>query len=306
MIISRKNFIKSSTLILGGVLFGSPDVLKGVFARKLAGFRELRNNVGIYTERGGTMGWYAADDISAVIDSQFPDTAENFMNGFREKTKNNIDYLFNTHHHADHTSGNYFLKEYADNIIAHENCPKLQKENIKLKENEEKQVYADMTFKSHWQRDVGKETINARHLGAAHTGGDSIIYFEKANIAHMGDLVFNEVYPFIDLPGVGIISNWINVLEKAADIYPEDTIYIFGHAADVELVTGKKQDLLTMRDYLSALLEFVQKETAEEKDIEEIKKAEYIPGFEKRKAMWDGALAANIQAAYEELNGKNG
>jgi cyclase len=302
MIISRKNFIKSSSLILGGVLFGFSGSLPKSLVKKLSGFKELRDNIGLYTEKGGTIGWYFSEDISVVIDTQFPDTAENFYNGFKEKTTSNIDFLFNTHHHRDHTSGNYFLKQYADSIVAHENCPKYQKQQNQGTEREQLQVYADMTFKTQWQRDIGKETINAQHLGPAHTGGDIIIYFEKANIAHMGDLVFNELYPYIDLPGGGVISNWITVLEKAADLYPEDTLYIFGHAADEELLTGKKADLLKMRDYLTALLDFVKKETAENKTLEEIIKAEYIPGFEERVANRPEALAGNIQAAYEELN----
>jgi cyclase len=302
MSISRKSFLKSTSLLLGGAVLGFHELVPKIFAGKLTGFRELRNNIGIYTEKGGTIGWYVNKEISAVIDSQFPETAENFIKGFQDRSSGKIDFLFNTHHHADHTSGNYFLKKHADHIVAHENCVKFQREQHKGEKTEDLQVYADMTFKNHWQRDLLKETVNAQYLGAAHTGGDSIIYFEKANIAHLGDLVFNGVYPFIDLPGGGIISNWIVVLEKAADTYPEDTLYIFGHAADEELVTGKKADLLVMRDYLTALLDYVTKESADGKQIEEIKKAEYIPGFETRKGMWEGALAMNIQAAYDELN----
>jgi cyclase len=302
MIISRKNFIKSASVLAGGMFMGFRNLSAITSGNNLAGFRELRDNVGVYTERGGTIGWFVSGDISAVIDTQFPDTAENFMNGFQEKTSTNIDFLFNTHHHGDHTSGNIYLKKFADHIVAHENCPKYQQKQNKGKESEKQQVYADMLFKNNWQRDLGKETVNANHLGPAHTGGDAIIYFEKANIAHLGDLVFNQIYPYIDLPGGGVISNWIGVLEKAADLYPVDTLYIFGHAADDQLITGKKEDLLKMRDYLTALLEFVGKEIAEEKNIEEIKKAEYIPGFEHIIATREKALEGNIQAAYEELS----
>jgi cyclase len=301
MAISRKNFIKSASLIAGGVLFGFNRSLPGILRIRPEGFRELRNNIGIYTERGGTMGWYYSDGISAVIDSQFPDTAEHFMEGFSEKTTEKIDFLFNTHHHGDHTSGNFFLKKHTDNIVAHENCPVLQKKQSMGKENEEQQVYANMTFKTQWQRDVGKETINAQHLGPAHTGGDAIIYFEKANIAHLGDLVFNGIYPYIDLPGGGVISNWVTVLEKAADIYPEDTLFIFGHAVDDEHVTGKRDDLLKMRDYLSALLLFVEKEIADGKNPDAIIQNQFVPGFEHIVATREKALESNLQAAYNEL-----
>jgi cyclase len=303
MSLTRREFLKSASLITGGVILSINNIYpKNVF--RYNGLRSLRENVGIYTERGGTMGWYVSDDSSLIIDSQFPDTAENFMNLFKEKTSGTIDFLFNTHHHGDHTSGNAYLKEYVERIVAQENCPIFQKLQNEGKENQESLVFADMTFKEQWQRELGKETINARHLGAAHTGGDSIIYFEKANIAHMGDLVFNDVYPFIDLAGGGSITNWIDVLEKAADTYPKDAIFIFGHAADEEKVTGQKSDLLRMRDYLTALLDFTKKHIDDAADIEEAKKVEFIPGFEGRKANWEEALAGNIQAAFNELTGK--
>ncbi|RPI66012.1 MAG: MBL fold metallo-hydrolase [Ignavibacteriales bacterium] len=214
-------------------------------------------------------------------------------------------FFFNTHHHRDHTAGNFFLKKYADTIVAQENCPKFQEKQNKGTENEKMQVYADMTFKNQWQRELGKENINVQYLGPAHTGGDSIIYFEKANIAHLGDLVFNGVYPFIDLPGGGSIKGWIDVLEKASQIYPEDTLYIFGHAAEENDVVGKKADLLKMKDYLSALLEYVKKELDGGKSIDEIKKSQAIPGFEHLKENRPNALATNIQNAYDELKGSS-
>jgi len=302
MNISRKNFIKSSSVIIGGVLFGFNNSLAKLVFRNVPGFKELRDNIGIYTEKGGTIGWFISDDASAVIDTQFPDSAEHFMTGFQEKRSGNIDFLFNTHHHRDHTSGNIFLKKYADKIVAHENCPILQKKQ-NHGENEKQQVYADMTFKNQWQRDLGKESINVQYLGPAHTGGDVIIYFEKANIAHLGDLVFNGIYPVIDQAGGGSIKEWITVLEAAAEKYPDDTLYIFGHAANEDMVTGNKDNLIKMRDYMTALLDFANKQIADGKDIESLKKAEFIPGFEDRKEQREGIFAANLEAAYNEIKG---
>ncbi|RPI66011.1 MAG: hypothetical protein EHM47_17670 [Ignavibacteriales bacterium] len=79
MQISRKNFIKSATLITSGVMLGfNNSIAKIIFSQK-KGFRELRDNIGIFTEKGGTIGWYITGDSSAVIDTQFPDSAEHFF-----------------------------------------------------------------------------------------------------------------------------------------------------------------------------------------------------------------------------------
>ena len=107
------------------------------------------------------------------------------------------------------------------------------------------------------------EVVALKYYGPAHTGGDSVVTFEKANVVHMGDLVFNRRHPFIDRPGGASSAGWITVLEQAVADHQDDTIYIFGHAGQGFPVTGSKADLLYMRDYLSALLDYVRGEMKE-------------------------------------------
>src|SRR5690606_15901795 len=84
-----------------------------------AEFRPLRRNVGIFSERGGTIGWLVNGDGVLVVDSQFPDTAAIFLEGLKERTPRPIDVLVNTHHHPDHTGGNGALRASARRIVAH-------------------------------------------------------------------------------------------------------------------------------------------------------------------------------------------
>ncbi|MBI1938008.1 MAG: MBL fold metallo-hydrolase [Ignavibacteriales bacterium] len=85
------------------------------------GFKLIHEKLGIFTDRGGTIAWFVDKNAAAVIDSQFPESAKNFIDGLKQKTDRKIDRLFNTHHHQNHTSGNIFLKNYTDKIVAHEN-----------------------------------------------------------------------------------------------------------------------------------------------------------------------------------------
>jgi len=213
-----------------------------------------------------------------------------------------MDILFNTHHHGDHTSGNYYLKDFADKIVAHENCPALQKKFYGEGEKERQQVYADTTFKNEWEFDLGNEKLKAYHLGSAHTGGDAFIHFQNSNVVHMGDLVFNKVYPYMDRPGGCVIEGSINVLGKAALFFDKDTIFIYGHADSDENVSGSIDDLTTMQNYFSALLEFVDKEMKTGKSLTEIQDASHIPGFENLIERWEGAKNMSLKAAYEELS----
>lgn len=85
-----------------------------------------------------------------------------------------------------------------------------------------------------------------------------MVIFEKANVVHMGDLVFNRLYPFVDRPGGASLRGWVKALEDSAAAYPADAIYVFGHGNSKFGVTGTRGDLLVMRDFFTAVLERVQ------------------------------------------------
>jgi len=301
MIVNRRDFFISSAYLLGAVLYPGKSIFSMLRSFTPEGIREIRPNIGIFTKRGGTISWYISDHVLVVVDSQFPDTAQLFINELKQKTKRRIDVLFNTHHHGDHTSGNYYLTNFADKIVASENCIKLQQKFYGKGEKKSKQVYADTTFKEEWELDLGNEKIKAFHFGSAHTEGDAFVHFQNANVVHMGDLVFNRRYPYMDRPAGCTVAGSIDYLEKVIQKFGNDTVFIYGHAKNDDYVTGEIEDVVSMRDYFSALMEFVNKEIKAGKSLKEIEKAEYIPGFENLQERWNGEKNMSLKAAYEEF-----
>lgn len=210
-----------------------------------------------------------------------------------------MDVLINTHHHGDHTAGNGVFREAAEKIVAHQRVPELQRQTAQPESN---QVYADTTFVDEWVLDVGDETVRAKFYGPAHTGGDSIVSFEQAGVVHMGDLVFNQANPFVDRAGGTSVLGWITYLESVADEYPEDMIFVFGHAKPEAGITGSRADVLLQRDFLSALVETAERAIAAGKSREEATSVERLPGFPDHVALADWlTLAAPLGAAYDEL-----
>ncbi|MCX7874906.1 MAG: MBL fold metallo-hydrolase [Melioribacteraceae bacterium] len=302
MKLTRKDFLKSSAILTGGIFLPGFKFLSPLQDQKFR-FVDLTKNIGIFIERGGTIGYYATNDALIVIDSQNPETAKNLIDGLKQKTNRKIDLLFNTHHHGDHTSGNTYLKDFANKIVAHENSKMLQEKNYG-NNPERPQTYPTATFTNTWSEDLGKERVTAKYFGLAHTGGDSVIHFENANIAHLGDLVFNKTYPVIDPKGGGDLKGWFDVLGKLIKHFSKDTIFIFGHAASDELLTGKINDVKEMQNYIAALLEFVSTEMEKGKTKEEIINSPAIPGFENLKERWQGAKKMNLERAYDYLKGE--
>lgn len=271
-------------------------------------FKTLRRNVGTFVGSGGTIGWLVNNDAVVIIDSQFPESAQKCVTGLEEMTEIDFDMLINTHHHGDHTAGNKVFKEKVKRIVAHKNVPDLQRASAESRGQEalDAQAYPDTTYERSWSEEVGDETVSLKYYGPAHTSGDSVIYFEKANVIHMGDLMFNRAHPFIDRGAGASISNWITTLESVADDYPADAIYIFGHGNSEYGITGSKADLMVKRDFLAALLDYTQKGIDAGKSVEELKNVETLDGFEEFKAPgWRLPLSANIDVAYAELTENN-
>ncbi|MDZ7771226.1 MAG: MBL fold metallo-hydrolase [Balneolaceae bacterium] len=261
-------------------------------------FVTLRRNVGYFTERGGTIGWLANGEALAAVDSQYPESARTFLDGFQEEYGGALDLLVNTHHHGDHTAGNAALREAARTIAAHENVPGLMRQAAG---EEEPPPVPDTTYAQSWQTDLGDETLHLRYFGRGHTSGDSVVYFEQANVVHMGDLVFNRMNPYADRTAGASIHNWITILDVVRECYPSDAIFVFGHGKPDFGVEGDRDDVAVMRNYLETMVEHVQKGVQAGESRAEVTDLEVMEGFEEfQYADW-WTLSQNLDVIYQEL-----
>ena len=314
MPVSRRRFLlTSSTLAVAGAL--RPSALLGQAAPATSAaaqapppvtpaFKAVRGGVGIFTARGGTIGYFSTADAFVVVDTQFPDTAQMFWDGVKH-ARPRIDVLINTHHHGDHTAGNKVLGPRASQIVAHAKVPGLQRAAAEQSNTVADQVFAGTLVETSW--DASWKTalkISTKHYGPAHTGADIVVTFEQPNVVHMGDLVFNRAHPFIDRPSGASIAKWITVCEAVAKDHTADTLYVFGHGKDGAVV-GKREDLLLERDYLTALLETARKAVAAGQSKEELLKLTALPGFPDHAGLSATfGLSRPLGVAYDEAAGR--
>lgn len=300
MITSRRNFLKTSSLTGLGISMANQPILAALLNQDVPfKMMPLRNNVGFFTERGGTIGWMVTKEAIVVVDTQFPEQSAHLIEAIKKQSERRIDLLINTHHHGDHTGGNIAFKGLADMVLAHENS-KLNQMRV-TKGKEDSQLYPDTTFTKEWSKKIGSETISLKYFGPAHTDGDAVIHFENANVAHVGDLMFNRRFPYIDKSAGASIQNWIVALENIRSTYDNDTLFIFGHANDGFDVTGGKADLQAFQNYLSSMLETVKAALKAGKTQEEIMAIQTI----ERAPEWKGdGIGRSLSAALEELKEK--
>jgi cyclase len=294
----RRSFIRNTGLLSASALLLQKNALANMLNTFDYNIKMLRNDVGIFTERGGTIGFLLSKDGIVVIDAQFPDTAQHLIDDLKKRSSNPFRYLLNTHHHGDHTSGNIAFKGVVEHVVAHENSLINQKNVAEKGNNLDKQLLPDMTFKDDWKLKIGDETIKADYYGAGHTNGDAVYHFEKANIFHAGDLMFNKRHPYVDRTAGANMTQWIKDLDKVTKKANKDSIIIFGHSLNPGEETGTLEDVKKFQDYLGKVLTFAEQEIKKGVPKEEFVKNTSIPGVTE----WTGqGIERPLTAAYEEL-----
>lgn len=305
---NRRNFLTATTLAALALHPTARLLARGYRPAADGKLTMLRGNVGYYTNRGGTIGVYLPGGLpegGVIVDTQFPDQATDLLQTLRDKGQlTQFSVLANTHHHGDHTAGNTVFAALAGTHVGHQRAKQNLMDNLAKNDKAGTVPLPGTTFDSSWSTNLpdGKETISLTHFGAAHTGGDAVVHFENANVAHLGDLLFNRRFPYIDPGSGGDIVNWAEVMRKIRRSYSKETLYIFGHAADDYPVVGTSSDIKAFELYLKSLRKYVKKEKRKGTSVEELqKKTETIPGAPEWK-FGERLRDVNLKVMYEALD----
>ena len=160
-------------------------------------------------------------------------------------------FLINTHFHGDHTGGNENLGSKGTLIVSHDNVRQRLEDGSFIKAFGMKSGPANkaalpvMTFSETMHFHINGDSVNAIHVPNAHTDGDSIIHFKKANVVHAGDVFFNGFYPFIDADHGGSVKGVIKAADTILAITDSNSKIIPGHGP-----LADKAQLQAYRDML--------------------------------------------------------
>jgi glyoxylase-like metal-dependent hydrolase (beta-lactamase superfamily II) len=129
---------------------------------------------------------------------------------------------------------------------------------------------------------LNQEDIELLHVAPAHTDGDVVVHFKKANVYHMGDLFVTYGYPYIDYSNGGSINGFISSLDAFLSMMDDNTKVIPGHG---ELCT--KADVKKFRDRLAEFRDEVAAALKKGKKLEDIAS---LPVASKYDAEWGGSF----------------
>ena len=253
----------------------APAVAQQDFSEVEIGTIEVASGVYMLQGAGGNIGVSVGADGVFLIDDQYAPLTERIVAAVRAIDDGPIRFVLNTHWHGDHTGGNENLGSSGALIVAHDNARRqmtvgqfFELWDRKVEPSSEGSLPV-VTFSDAVTFHLNGDVIHAFHVEHAHTDGDAMVHFEKANVLHMGDVFFNGTFPFIDVYSGGSLSGIISGCNKALKIVDDDTSIIPGHGS-----LGNRAELVAYRDMLQSAHAAIAPLVRQGKSLEEIQAAD--------------------------------
>ena len=244
---------------------------------------------------GGRIGVLAGPDGILMVDSQYGQISEKVLAAVKRISTGPIRYLVNTHIHIDHTGGNAFFAKQGAVIYAREELrnemlhpPAQANGNPAPARDPANLPVITYGLGSPVKIRMNGEVVDFIPVRAAHTGGDTMIRFENANIIMIGDFYRNFGYPYIDIANGGSLSGMLEGLDMLNKLAGPDTKLVPGHGT---LIT--RADLIPYHDMIVAVRNRVQGLIAQGRSLQEVLAAKVTAPFDAK--VNGGQLPAGAQ-----------
>jgi glyoxylase-like metal-dependent hydrolase (beta-lactamase superfamily II) len=250
----------------------------------------VRGNIYMIGGDGGNVTVQIGDEGVLIVDSGFAQNAQALLVEIRKLSKEKIDYIVNTHYHPDHTGGNAVIAptgEFVGNvrvgvapraaIWAHENV--LTRVSTSTGSVKEPLIPAqgwpsETYFTASQELVFNDEPIQLIHMPNAHTDGDSVVFFRRADVIATGDLFNTTMYPYIDAAAGGNINGYIDALNRIIDLAipaaneEGGTMIVSGHGRIAD-----EYDLLVYRDAITIIRDRIADMIARGMTLEQVQAA---------------------------------
>ncbi len=274
---------------------------------------KVANGLYMLEGAGGNMAASVGEDGVVLIDDEFAPLAgkiEAVLKSLNASAKP-LRFVINTHYHFDHTGSNQALASDGATLISHTNVrarlanPSAAGNGGSVKlpaaKPADPAALPVITFDHDVTVHANGEDIRAIYFPAGHTDGDSIIFFTKANVVHMGDDFVRYGFPFIDIDGGGSVEGTIKACERVLAQVPADVKVIPGHGAVA--TTADVREYVQMLKDTSAAVRSAMKAG---KSLEQMKKDQVLAAWSKRYSGDFISTDAFLETLYNDFSGRSG
>jgi len=261
---------------------------------------QVSGNVYMLEGAGGNIGVSVGSDGILIVDDQFAPLAEKIRAALKKLGEGKLKYILNTHYHGDHTGGN---KEFGPEapIIAHDNVRKRLSGEMKPTAGNAPPVAPPealpvITFDQSLSVFFNGEEIRVIHFPHGHTDGDSVIFFTRSNVVHMGDHFFNGMFPFVDLASGGDVEGYARNVEAVIAKVPAGAKIIPGHGP-----LASVEDLKKFHQMMVETIGVVREKMKAGKTADQIK----AEGLDDKWSSWGKGFIKTptwIQTIYQSLS----
>ena len=231
-----------------------------------------------------------------LVDTGFNERAvEELETTIRERKDGKIRYIINTHLHWDHINGNHIGTE-STIIIDHQKLDQIVSEGIIIRAKVPLKGKAGKAFDTYYSLHFNGEEIRIIPYPGIHSDSDMIVHFTDSGVVHMGDLLLSQSFPSIGTR----VKEYMSLLEKIIDVFPEDSKFISGHGRDLSM-----KGILNYQKMLLSTIEIVRNGMEEGKSVEDMQKERVLKDYESYNTFlrgldtdyWIGAIFQSIKGA---------
>jgi glyoxylase-like metal-dependent hydrolase (beta-lactamase superfamily II) len=257
---------------------------------------------------GGNVGVFAGSDGVLLVDSLFAPLADRLVAAVREVSDGDIRFLINTHVHIDHIGGNESLAGQGVLIFAHENVRMRALERLRFPRFRTggfappppEGARPLVTYNDEVSFHFNGEEVRAFFAPAAHTDGDTFVYFPDSDVLHLGDVFRTTSYPIIDVYNGGSLAGTIDALDTAIAMAGPSTRVIPGHGLRIvgrDAMVEFLDMTLDVRDRVRTMI-------SEGKTLDEVMAARPTAAYD---AVWGQEASWNandfVPVVFHELGG---
>jgi len=201
----------------------------------------------------GNAGILTGPDGIFMVDAQFPQLTDKLVAAIKKVSDQPIKLLVNTHHHPDHSSGDANFAKMGTVIMSRDEL----RAHLAAGNNPPPPGGLPMlTYKGPVTIYMNGEDVQLIPVMNAHTDGDTMIYFPKADVLFVGDFYRSIQYPNVDRNNGGSVKGVVDALNAVIALAKPTTKIVAGHGpvVDKTVIASNRDMILTIRDRVAALI----------------------------------------------------